>query len=637
MSYSFLEPIKIGNLEIKNRVIFLAMAKFMSSPSGLAWHRDVSYLKAVVDGGAGLVLPGAVQVDPDWPSTAPMTLRGDHDMYIPGLSRLVETAHEGGAKIFFQLWHPGQVAYTPGKVPPTINDIDVAELERIKARFVSAAKRVQMTGADGIEIQICHNYLLEQFVSPLFNKRTDEYGWDKVENRLRYPMEIIKAVKEASGGLPISVKLQAYDGVEGGLTLEQSVEMAPYIEKAGADLIVVSAGGTLTDPSFMAGDSTKEEGWKVQAAEAIKAVVTIPVCGTGSIRRPNYASKVIEDGSVDMIGMGRGLLADPEWVKKAEEGREDEIRRCMNCFNCMNLNFMPGTSGCSVNPFAMRETEAGVLIEDGEGRVVAVVGAGPSGLEAAVTLAERGFKPIVFDKHDAIGGMMRLAMRPPTKHRMGWSIDYYKARIKKLGVEVRLKTEVTEEVIEALDPYAVLIATGGRPAELPIPGIDKPMVHHAHEVLEDMAEAQDKKIVVVGSGLTGIETALYYKDQGNDLTLVDVIPQPDFSHAGLPGQPSAEMALEYGRSSYHGIDFLYSHKVASINDDSIELMHTETNEKKKLDADMVIMAAGVKPNEELYLALKGKRPNVYRSGDAIRPGKVFWAVMTGSKFAHALR
>ena len=317
MSHKFLEPIKIGNQTVKNRVMFLAMAKNISNFDDSVSAKDIAYVESVAAGGVGLLVPGAMIVDPEWPSVLPLQPGIYDDRFIPGLRRLVLAAHKYDAKILFQLWHPGATNYS-GIDPKTVDELTKDEIHAIQDKFVAAAKRAMAAGADGIEFQTCHGYLACQFISPLFNHRTDEYGWNKVEDRTRFATEILTRIRKVIGpDKIISVKMQGFDypkseGPNGndGITPEQAAEVAPYLEKAGADMIAVSAGGTIYhQDDIMSGDVHRAEGWKVPAATMVKNAVSVPVVATGSIRHPDFVDQIINDGKCDMVGMGRGAFA----------------------------------------------------------------------------------------------------------------------------------------------------------------------------------------------------------------------------------------------------------------------------------------------------------------------------------------
>lgn len=636
MNHKFLEPIKVGNVELKNRIMYLAMAKYYSNMDGTISERDLAYVASIAKGGTALIVPGAMVVDPEWPSVLPMQPHIHNDGFIPGLTRLAAAAHDNGAKILFQLWNPGEVLYA-GTQPPTVNDLTVEQIHHQQDLFEAAAIRAVKAGADGVEIQICHTYMGNQFFSRLWNHRTDEYGADSMENRLRFSTEILERVRKVLGPDKIlAVKLQGYDFQDGGITPEDAAEAAPYIENAGADMISVSGGGSLTDMFGMMGDGSKAEGWKVPGAAAVKKVVNIPVCATGSIRHPEVMDKIISEGDCDMIGMGRGLFAEREFVNKCTAGKENTLKFCISCMNCVAAQMFPDQSQCSVNPNAGRESTVKPLVKDGANRTVVIVGAGPAGMEAAVTLKQREFNPIVLEKGDKIGGSVNLAKLPPNKHKFQWSIGYYENMVKELNIDVRLNTTATAEMIADLKPYAVLIASGSSLTTPPIENLDKGIVYQSHELLEQAIEVTGKNIVVIGGGQTGVETALYLAARNNKVTVADFAPAATMDLFSIDFQ--CENLLDYIHCGEQGVALLYQHKVTGYDGKTVSVESIETGEKKSLPVDILVLSTGVRPNDALYSALIASGvPNVYKVGDANVTGKIVKAVQNGSKFALALK
>lgn len=644
MSHTFLEPIQIGNVTVKNRVMFLAMAKTISNFDGSVSQRDIDYIESVAAGGVGIVIPGAMIVDPTWPSVLPLQPGLYDDRFIPRLRLLVKAAHKHDAKILFQLWHPGATNYS-GVQPKTVDELTVEEIKEIEAKFVAAAKRAMAAGADGVEFQTCHGYLACQFISPLFNHRTDEYGWEKLEDRTRFAVETLTGIRRVIGPNKIlSVKMQGFDYPKGegpngqdGITPEQAAQVAPYLEKAGADVISVSAGGTIYhQDDIMSGDVHRAEGWKVPAAELVKKTVSIPVAATGSIRHPDFVDQIIGEGKVDMVGMGRGILAEREWVKKCAEGREDELRYCISCMNCFNVGlFQYEQTNCSVNPFALREGSKRPFDDVGDGRVVAIIGAGPAGMEAAVTLKQRGFTPVVFDKGTELGGNLHIAKKPPFKGKFEWAVDYYKSMFRKLGIETRLGKEVSAEEVLSLRPYSVLVATGSNTMNPPIPGLDQVPVYQSHDVLVQDIRFEGKKIVVLGGGITGLETALFINRQGgNEVSVVDMLPEWPVAMTDLRYQQEA--LLEVRHCNDQGVKLFYDNKVVKYADGKVITESTKDGHITELPADVVIMSLGVRSNDALYQELLTKHPSVWKAGDALAIGKINKAVLHGSKFGYAL-
>lgn len=646
MTHKFLEPIQVGKQTLKNRIFLLAMAKDISTFDGKVSLRDVNYIRAIAEGGVGMVIPGAMAVDGDWPSLLPMQHCIFDDKFLPGITTLVRAAHEGGAKILLQLWHPGLVDYSGSGKTRSINDLSVDEIHDIQRKFVEGARRAMKAGADGVEFQTCHTYLANQFHSPLWNQRTDEYGCDSVENRTRFSVETIKMLREEIGPDKIlSVKMQGFDYPKGespdgneGINPYMTAEDAPYIERAGADMITVSSGGSLLvgGATIMSGDASRDEGWKVFAASLVKKAVSIPVAASGSIRHPEYIDKIIANGDCDMVGMARGLFAEHNWVKKCEEGREDELRFCMNCMQCGNYIMAPDVAQCSINPYSLREGSKHELKKNGNGRVVAIVGAGPAGMEAAITLKDRGFEPVVFERRGEIGGNIHTASKPPFKGKFLWNVEFFKNCAKNRNIDIRLNTEATKENILALNPYAVCIAAGSVVSDVKIDGFDTVEVLQSRDVLDEEMSFAKRKIVVIGGGITGLETAEYLKMQGNEVHVVDFQPPFPLDNM-LDPRYMTEAAIDTGRCMAAGVDLQYNHKVVKYADGKLEIEGVEDGVKSEIPADLIILSVGVKPADGLYKELKESGfPRVWKIGDALAPTKIYRAVQAGEKFAVAL-
>lgn len=631
MKYDFLEPIKVGGVQLKNRVIYAAQGKYMCTEDGFITERYVEYYRTLARGGVGLITPGLCVIDPDWPYTTHFQPHLNDDKYIPGLKQTVDAVHEEGGKITYQLWHPGESIKDDSVHHTTVNEFTLYEIRAKQKLFVDAAMRCKKAGADGIEFHLAHIYMPNQFFSPAFNHRTDEYGSGTLENSLRFSTEILDEIARIcrSDGKPfmINVKINGNDFVKGGTTPERTADAVPILEKHHVDLIIVNAGGIPSGGHGCFETGQEQEGWKVPYAAAARRKATVPVAANGTIRHPDFAHQIIRDGKADMVCIGRGLVAEPEWVKKCMEGREDELRYCINCIYCMGVH-SENESGCSVNPYSKREARRPKLVQNGNGRTIAVIGAGPAGLECAVVLAERGFKPVVFDSEAEIGGLVRYASLPPYKSRLRWMLDSYRKQIVRLGIDVRLNTTATSGIISELNPTAVVVASGSNELRPAIPGIEYAL--SVRKCLDEPLSARGKKIVVLGGSDTGLETAHLYQMRGNQVTVVEMLPVKE--------KPDMALGFRLNEMNEDGVVIYNEMKVVKLEEHAIYVEHVKTGERHTLEADFVICALGVRPNDKIIEDIRNAMPDLplYNIGDSAACGRIAKAVQEGSECGYDL-
>lgn len=623
-----LEPIKIGNMELRNRVVLSAMAKYFCT-NGYIGREYCEYYRNIAHGGTALIIPGIMCVEPKWYGQHEQPFLND-DKYIPGLKMAIDAVHEEGAKFACQLWMPGHLPYTQEDYPEengqkiaAVNYIPREMIPELQQKYVDAAVRCAKAGTDAIEWHMAHNYLPEQFYSPYFNHRTDEYGAQNVENAMRFSVEVIDRIKAACPGVEVIAKMNGSDFHEGTASMQWLGDAAVILEQHGVSMITVNGGGVISRLTDMSADGNEEEGWKVPFAEVVKKRVSIPVAACGSLRHPDYIDSIIEAGKCDLVALGRQLFAEPEFCNKIAEGREDELKFCVSCMHCLTkTKFGPNQPGCTVNPRGRREfCIPRELNVNGDSLPVAVVGAGPAGLEAAVTLAKRGFAVTLFDKGDKLGGNINLASMPIGKYKLGWMIGYYENMLRKLGVTVRLGTTCTPEMLEELKPYAVFIATGSVEAIPPLPGIGGEGVIPVRSYLCERPEIKDSKVIVLGAGQTGLETARMLAVAGNEVTVVDMLPDE------IPPITDHRLDLNYAREA--GVKILMAHKVVRIEDSAVVVIDLVTGEEKSLPRDKVIVALGVKSDRALYDEVKDRFQNVFNLGDSDKPGMAVYAVSAG--------
>lgn len=676
MEYNTLfSPMNIGKVTIKNRIVmspmFLGFGRFDGTPT----ETQLDYYEERAKGGTGLIITEITRVDDVNGASALAQLAMSHDYQVPGVRKLADRVHKHGAKLFVQLHHPGRqnLGLMVGTVPLSIamdkitplyakafykavpmgrkllekhlvppvaapskversyhsdgvnRAMSNKEVKKLIASFVAAGARVKASGADGVELHAAHGYLIQQFLSPNTNKRTDEYG-GSLENRMRFLLEIIAGIREKCGvDFPIVVRLtvdECYDriGQPGkGYSLDEGVEMAKRLEQAGIDAIDVSSAAYDTF-NYWLEPTSFECGWRAYMAKAVKEAVSIPVIAANLIRSPEQAEKQLNDGVQDFISLGRPHIADPHWAEKAQSGHEADIKRCICCLYCiesMEENNYKGTHACcSVNPFVGKEKKE--LEKNGDGKTVAVIGAGPAGLTAAELLGRRGFKVVLFEKAEKAGGQLILAAAPPHKGKLQWCIDDLVHACENNGVEFRLSTEATVEAVEALDPYAVVIATGGTAVKpRSIKGVNLPNVFTSTEILNGSVKADGKTVAVIGSGMTGLETAEMLTSQGCKVSIIEM------ADTVAPGTWMQHIDDALPRLREAGCKIYTSYRLAEISEGKIRVEPTVSGRSVfELNCDMVVLALGSKSENALYRPLKAKRDNVFLIGDAERGGRI---------------
>jgi len=652
---SLFSPLKIGSLTIRNRVIMAAMGCGTANRDGTVSERQIAYYTQRAQGGAGLIITGVTRVDDETGAMDANQISVSKDETIPSIQRLVRAVHAQGAAIFLQLHHPGnqtspralggQPTVGPSGIKCQLSNapcraMTLEEIRRLVESFAQGALRAQKAGADGVELHCAHGYLLEQFLSPYTNRRTDEYG-GCMENRARIVEEIIRAIREKVGrDYPVTMRISVDEFLETsvfphdrpGLKLEEGVALCRYLAPFGLDGVNVSAG-TYETMNTAWEPTSYEEGWKVYLAEAVKQAVDVPVFCVGSIRNPDYAERVLEEGRADAVCIARGQLADPEWCRKAAAGRKEEIRRCISCLYCMQELTTHGHEGrpfgCAINARAAHEIDYPVPAADGGGRKVVIVGGGPAGMEAARVLSLRGFHVVLLEEGPRLGGQLLLGAKPPRKEKLLWLVEYFETVLPRQGVEIRLNTRGDAAMIEAQRPYAVFDATGAAPVRPGgIPGIEGEHVALYTEVLKGEVVLKDKQVALIGSGMSGLETAALLAQSGNRLDIVEMAPSIG---------PGVSFQLRTDAQAHlkgYPVRYYPGHKLVGISNAGVALEHE--GEAVTLPADWVVLALGVRGDGALTAALKKRLDRVTALGDAQHPGRIAEAVHSGFEAAYRL-
>jgi len=642
------EPSRIGRLSLKNRIVMAPMGiGGLAEPDGRISQRAIDYYVARAKGGAGLIITSAalvsreIEYSPDIPT---LTIRIDSMAYLAGLSELVEAVHDYGAKVAVQLF-PGQgrdarpvILRSVGAVAPsalpcfwdpsiTARELTVEEIERLVQAIGFAAEIVSIAGIDAIELNAHAGYLFDQFMTALWNKRTDKYGRD-LDGRLRFSLEVIEIIKKRAGAdFPVIYRFGLKHYLEGGREIEEGLEIARRLEAAGVDALNIDAG-CFENLYWLFPTTYQPPGCLVDLAEMVKKVVNIPVIAVGKLGYPELAERVLQEGKADFIALGRTLLADPEWPNKVKEGRPEDIRPCIGDHEgCHGRIWAHKYVSCAVNATTGMEREFAIRSAERK-KSVLVVGGGPGGMEAARVAALRGHKVTLWERGDALGGNLIPASIPDFKQDYRRLINYLSTQIKKLGVTVELSKEATPELIQEIKPEVVFVATGATPIIPEIPGVEKGNVVTATDLLLGRNEAGES-VVVVGGGVVGCETALYLAQKGKKLTIVEVL---DNVMRDIFVASRMYLLKLLGDAN---VEILTDTKVLEITDKGIAIADKD-GKRSTLEADTVVLAVGFKPNGGLSRILKGRVPELYAIGDCIEPRKVINAIWEGFRAARLI-
>lgn len=637
-------PGKIGSLTIQNRMAMTAASASLSEPDGTMTEDMLAYYEARARGGVGLIITEMVCVDEDRGVLFYRELNAAREENIPSFRLLADRIHPYGTKIFAQLFHPGanadpklnpkdliSASAAKGKKKGGARAVTVEEIYDIVEKFGQAARRVKEAGFDGVEIHAAHHYLLHSFLSPVTNQRTDEYG-GSLANRTRILKEIVEAIRAACGRdfpLMFRVSIEEYIGVN-GYHPDTGVKICQMLESWGVDAINASASGTTSKLSQSMEPMNFRQGWRKHLAKAVKGAVNIPVLAVAMIREPAYAEKLLAEGVLDFAASVRCHLADPEWTNKALSGKDQEIMPCIACMACLGKYYDEGHITCAVNPETGYEAVLPPLRKDGEGRLVVVLGGGPAGLEAAWVAARRGFRVVLFEKSDSLGGQLKLAVRTPRKERIQGLLDSLIRRCTQAGVEFRLGYAPAVEELTVLAPYAILDATGGIPVvPASIEGTDSPMVCTPPQVISGQIDPVEESIVVVGSGMTGLETAELLSQREKDNAVLVLEAAPRLAPGVLGSNRNAITAV----LEPNNVMLLVNRTLTKIGTDRIWFVDSQTGEEYVYPCDRVVLALGTQPaapyGEELHTACE----KVIPIGDRIHGGQIWDATRTGYRAA----
>ena len=652
------EPLTVRRMTTKNRIVMTPMGTNYGEQSGEMSFLHINYYEQRARGGTGLLIVENVCVD--WPSGSNGTtqLRLDADNYIPRLVKLTETIHKHDACIAIQINHAGASAMSSriGMQPVSSSDVpskdggetprplEKDEIMTIVKKYGEAAKRAVIAGFDAVEIHAGHSYLLSQFLSPLMNKRTDEFG-GSAENRARFPKMVIEEVRKQVGPFfPIFVRISADEMIEGGNTLEDCIEYLQYFQEE-VDVFDVSAALNWSiqyqiDANYM------KDGWRSYMAKRVKEAYNKPVITVGNIRDPKVAEDILARGDADLIGMGRGLIADPEWVNKVEFGDEDIIRKCISCNvgcagNRIGLN---KPIRCTVNP-SVNEDEVYKKWKVKRPCNVVVIGAGTAGMEAACTAAEVGATTFLIEKSDKLGGLSAIISDIPDKRRMKDFPKYLTNRAKRLhNLYILTNTEATLDLVDKFHPDIVVNATGSVPTLPPITGlhdyVDKEgtkvatvlgMIDRMDSYPEDM---KGQKVAVVGGGAVGLDVMEFFTERNADVTIIEMMPA-----IGAGVDPITKCDTQT-KMKEHNVRQMTNTALQEVKSDRFVVKNPE-GEIEEVPFDYGFMCLGMRANtpilEELNKAYADTNVAIYNVGDSKRARRIIEGTTEGRNVLEVLK
>jgi len=630
-------PGTIGGVEIRNRIVQSPMGTGLIQ-NGKVTDEEVAFQAERARGGVGLLITGAAVVHETSRFPVRIILEAWDEEGIAALRRRVEAVQAEGARIFGQLIHlgrespGGQTDYAPmapsaittPRDPSPPHELTAVEIRLIVDSFGRSAQNFEAAGYDGVEIHAAHGYLVAQFLSQSANVRRDAHSGETLEGRMRFLLEIVQEIRSrCRPGYPVGVRLSADEHAPGGMTLDDTLEIVDALQTdAPADYISITAGMR----GAYVKDSTFDEGFALPLSEAVKQVVDVPVMVAGRFRMPDLAEQALAAGQADFIGVGRGILVDPEWAIKARDGRVAQIRPCIGIVqDCRRAE---GLVACAVSARTGRELELPALAPAADRRRVVVAGGGPGGLEAARVAAEAGHDVVLFEQSDVLGGQLRHAAAAPTREELLDFVFYLERELARLGVDIRLSTAATKDAILAEGAGLAVVATGATPLPPEFSIADGARVVSIWDLLAGSAGEIPGTAVVVddGSGFWhGVSAAEYLAERGAAVELLTP------SRAIALAIPHESVPNVLARLRGNGVRFRILVTVASVAGTTVSLADAVTGEPSETSAELVVVRTKLRPNDELLHELDGRVPALGSIGDASSARRLSHAVLDANR------
>lgn len=630
------EPIRIGTMEVKNRFVMAPMVTNYCEQDGSVTDRLVAYHRARARGGVGLIITEATYVHTSGKGF-PNELGIYKDEMIPGLKKLADAVHEEGGKIALQLYHSGRQSYesvtgmaliAPSPIACPVcgclpQEMTKEDIDQMVNAYAEGARRAKSAGFDAVEIHGAHGYLINQFLSPYSNKRTDEYG-GSLANRARFPLEVVKKVRERVGNdYPVLYRMSSEEYVPGGLRIADTKAFSHLLAAVGVNAIHVS-GGVYESAAMIIQPAAVPQGVYVANAFAIKEVVgsEIPVIVVGRLKEPYIMEALLETDKVDMIAIGRGLLADESFPDKVRAGKFADIRKCIGCDQgCVDRLFANLDIGCLGNALAGREWQYDLSRKAEQKKRVLVAGGGPGGLEASRVAALRGHEVFLYEKSGKLGGLMNYTVLVPFKSEFEDLRSFLVGQVEKLGVQVKLSQAVDGAVIDQLKPDVVIMATGSAPIRPEIPGLERMQVKEAQEILD--GEPFGGNVAIIGGGAVGCETAEFLADHGAKVTIVEMQDEVAKDVGML------ERILLLQRLAKKGVTLLPKTVVTDVTPEGEVVIQKEYRQELLKGFNTLVYAVGYQPVAELEEVLRKKGVAYIKIGDCIEARKAIDAIWEG--------